>query len=241
MKYDPEIHHRRSIRLQGYDYSRAGAYFVTICTQNRECLLGNIGDGEMRLNEAGRIVADSWIWLATQYDHVELDEWVIMPNHIHGIIVIADDDRGGPVVGGTHRSTHDGWGGSRTAPTGTGKRKPIGRLVGAYKTVSTKRINVLRATPGAKLWQRNYWEHIIRNEPELNRIREYIQNNPAQWQSDRLRIPSKLYGRRTPSGMYGRFANRPNCPNRPNSNEISEPIPITPRRPGWYEFQIWAI
>ncbi len=140
MKYDPDIHRRRSIRLKGYDYSQAGAYFVTICTQNRECLFGNIVDGEMTLNDVGWIVSDAWQWLERQYNHVELDEWVAMPNHFHGIIAIVDQSRRG---------------GSRTAPTMT--RKSIGRLIGAFKTVSTKRVNKMRGTPGAKLWQRNYY------------------------------------------------------------------------------------
>lgn len=168
-------HRRRSIRLHGYDYSQTGAYFVTICTQNRECLFGEIVDGDMRLNETGRIVADSWEWLAEQYDHVSLDEYVVMPNHAHGIIVITDDCRGGSRTALT-----------RTAPTG--KRKPIGRLIGAFKTISTKRVNESRQTPGTQLWQRNYWEHIVRNEPELNRIQEYIHNNPAQWELDSLNV-----------------------------------------------------
>ncbi len=163
----PQRHHRRSIRLRGYDYSQSGAYFVTVCTQNRKCLFGDIADGQMVLNDAGGIVAHTWRWLATQYDYVELDEWGIMPNHMHGIIVITDVCRGG----------------SRTAPTG--KRKPIGRLVGAFKTVSTNRINEMRGMPGGKLWQRNYYEHIIRNDDELNRIREYIANNPIRWEMDR--------------------------------------------------------
>jgi REP element-mobilizing transposase RayT len=124
MRYDPERHHRRSIRLKGYDYTQAGAYFVTIVTQDRACLFGEIVEGEVQLNPFGEIVAESWRWLAMQYDYVELDEWVIMPNHLHGIIVITDNGSRG---------------GSRTAPTV--KRKPIGRLIGAFKTVSTKRIN----------------------------------------------------------------------------------------------------
>ena len=101
MKYNPVIHRRRSIRLPGYDYSQAGAYFVTLCTQNRECLFGEIMDGDMSLNAMGRIVADVWTGLASQYDYIQLDEWVVMPNHLHGIIEIID--RGG--------------GGSRTAPS----------------------------------------------------------------------------------------------------------------------------
>ncbi|HAF63212.1 MAG TPA: transposase, partial [Anaerolineaceae bacterium] len=94
MKYDPEIHHRRSIRLQGYDYSQDGTYFVTLCTHNRENMLGEIKNGEMVLNEYGKIVSESWEWLSVQYDYIELDAWVIMPNHMHGIIVINHDGGG---------------------------------------------------------------------------------------------------------------------------------------------------
>ncbi|MBC7263734.1 MAG: transposase [Chloroflexi bacterium] len=167
MPYDPQKHHRRSIRLRDYDYSQAGAYFVTLCTRNRECLFGDVVDGEMRLNEFGAAVEESWKWLAEQYEYVALDEWVIMPNHVHGIIWIVDDP---------------GRGSSRTAPTM--KRKPLGRLIGAFKTVSTKRINEMNGTPGAPVWQRNYYEHVIRSEAELNRIRRYIAANPWQWQWD---------------------------------------------------------
>jgi REP element-mobilizing transposase RayT len=172
MKYDPEVHHRRSIRLKNYDYSHSGAYFVTVCTHNRECLLGEITDSEMVVNEYGTIVSKSWEWLGVQYDHVELDAWMIMPNHMHGIIVINHDSCRG---------------GSRTAPTATVpmmKRKPVGRLIGAFKTVSTKQINQIRNTPGISVWQRNYYEHIIRDEKSLENIRNYIINNPAQWEED---------------------------------------------------------
>ncbi len=158
---------RRSIRLPGYDYSKNGAYFVTICTQNRECLFGTIVDGEMQLNQFGKIAADTWNWLRNQYNYVVLDQWVVMPNHLHGIIVINNDCRGG----------------SRTAPTVN--RKPLGRLIGAFKTVSTKHINQIRTTPGVRIWQRNYWEHIIRNDGDLNRIRQYIMDNPIKWETDR--------------------------------------------------------
>ena len=101
MRYDPEKHHRRSIRLSGYDYSQAGAYFVTVCTQNRQCLFGEIVDGEMGLTQYGREVARCWEWLDRQYQHVDLDGWVVMPNHLNGVIMIDDIGRGG----------------SRTAPT----------------------------------------------------------------------------------------------------------------------------
>jgi putative transposase len=201
MPYDREKHHhafsraplgyargrqgRRSIRLPGYDYTSPGAYFVTICVRGRECLLGEIVDGEMRLNEWGRIAAESWQWLGQQYPYVSLDAWVIMPNHMHGIIVIHEDD----TVHADGGSRDD----SRIAPTriaptiaAVKKRKPLGRLVGAFKTVSTKHINQLRDMPGVPFWQRNYWEHIVRNDTSLNRIREYIQNNPARWIEDQL-------------------------------------------------------
>ena len=141
-------HHRRSIRLKGYDYAQAGAYFVTICTQDRACLFDDVIDGQMRLNDCGQVVADSWSWLSGRYLHVDLDEWVVMPNHRHGIMILTD-----------------GRGGSRTAPTKN--RKPIGRLIGAFKTVSTKRLNTVRNTPGAPVWQRNYYEHIVRSEESL--------------------------------------------------------------------------
>jgi REP element-mobilizing transposase RayT len=166
-QYDPNRHHRRSIRLKGYDYTTAGAYFVTLCVEGRQDLLGDIVDGNLQLNEYGRIVETSWEWLGQQYPYVDLDEWVVMPNHLHGIVVICDDRRGDSRKGD-----------SRIAST---KRKPLGRLVGAFKTVSTKQINLVRGTPAATIWQRNYYEHIIRNEGELARIRKYIVENPLKW------------------------------------------------------------
>ena len=186
MLYDRNKQHRRSIRLPGYDYRSAGAYFVTICVQGGECLLGEAVDGEMRLSEWGQSAAESWTWLGAQYSYVSLDAWVIMPNHLHGIIVVQDDDAPGVGEG------RGGGGGGRARPpppptdATPAKRKPLGRLVGAFKTVSTKRINQLRDMPGTQVWQRNYWEHVIRDEESLNRIREYIQNNPARWSEDQL-------------------------------------------------------
>ena len=175
MKYDPTKHHRRSIRLKGYDYSQAGYYFVTICCYQRQCLFGEIVDGVMRLNQYGEIVAETYQWLSSRYPYVHLDKWIIMPNHFHGIIVLTDK---------LYR------GASRTAPTPANdrklKRKPLGRLIGAFKTVSTKKINLIRNAPGTLIWQRNYYEHIIRNEESLNRIRQYIVDNPLSWQIDKL-------------------------------------------------------
>ncbi len=174
--FDPDKHHRRSIRLPGYDYSRSGAYFVTICAQDRACLFGDIADGVMRLNDAGRVVADSWQWLESQYDYVELDEFVIMPNHVHGVIVIVGAGLPRPyIASGAETKT-----GAETAPL----RATLGRMVAYFKYQSTKHINIMRGTPGMPVWQRNYYEHIVRNDDELNRIREYIANNPKQWEID---------------------------------------------------------
>ena len=174
-KYDPHKHHRRSIRLKDYDYASAGCYFVTICVRGGECLLGKIVDGRIVLNEFGRIAQESWFWLADRYDYISLDESAFMPNHMHGIIVYHDDP---------------GRGASRSAPTDNTPtavaRKPLGRLVGAFKTISTKQINNLRGTPGEPFWQRNYWEHIVRNERALLAIREYIIYNPTRWEIDKL-------------------------------------------------------
>ena len=177
MKYNPATHHRRSIRLKNYDYSQGGAYFITILTKDRKNLFGKVVDGEMKPNEFGDILTECWHWLVKHHVYVDLDEWVLMSNHLHGIIVIQDGL---------------GRGGSRTALTplapaipSTTKRKPLGRLVGAFKTVSTRRINELRRTEGFTVWHRNYYEHIIRSEKAMNRIREYIFSNPLRWEFDR--------------------------------------------------------
>jgi REP element-mobilizing transposase RayT len=175
VRFDPGRHHRRSIRLKGYDYSQAGAYFVTIVAWQREMLFGDVVNEEIKLNEMGEIVADKWQWLETQYPYIELGAWIVMPNHFHGILVIHDDGRGGS------RSAHAG--DSRIAPTPI-KRKPLGGLIGAFKTVSTKQINLLRDTEGQTVWQRNYYEHIIRNDREMDRIHRYIESNPLQWDDD---------------------------------------------------------
>ncbi len=190
MKYNPDYHHRRSIRLKGYDYRQAGAYFVTICTQDRECLFGEIVDGEMRLNELGQIVREEWFITAALRPYVRLaeDEFVVMPNHIHGIIWIVDDDavgarrRRAPTV---HRAPT-----VRRAPTATEQfGQPVAgslpTIIRAFKSCTTRRINEMRRTPGASVWQRNYYEHIIRSEDSLNRIRQYILENPARWSMDR--------------------------------------------------------
>jgi putative transposase len=198
MKYNPDIHHRRSVRFKGYNYSQAGAYFITVCVHNRECIFGKIVNGKMILNEFGDIVAGEWIKSAEIRDEIELDEWVVMPNHFHGIAII---------VGVLQRT---GRGDRPVAPTSTELQTPItpagptkksiGALMAGFKSAVTKRINKIRKTPGAKLWQRNFYEHIIRNENEINRIRQYIINNPIEWGSDRNNLNSVV---REPIQPYG--------------------------------------
>ncbi len=173
MTYDPARHHRRSIRLKGYDYSQPGAYFVTICTHQRRCLFGDVVDGEMRLNEAGGMVEWTWYDLPNHIDNIELDAFVVMPNHVHGIIIIRE-----PVVGA-------GSVGAGSEPAPTTKRHGLPEIVRQFKTFSARRINRWRGTPGTPVWQRNYYEHIIRDEQSLNRIRQYILENPIRWQLDR--------------------------------------------------------
>ena len=165
-KYNQDIHHRKSIRLRGYDYTGEGAYYITVVTHGRFSLFGDIVDGDMRLNDAGQIIVDAWKWLGIQYQYVALDSYVVMPNHLHGVIVIADPDTDNSGNWSVHR-------------------KPLGRLVAAFKTVSTKQFNLVQNTLGQRLWQRNYYEHVIRNDDELDRVRKYISDNPSSWETDR--------------------------------------------------------
>ena len=164
---------RRSIRLQGYDYSSAGAYFVTICAHDHETPFGQITNDEMILSKAGRIVLACWQELPTHYGHVELDAFVVMPNHVHSIIVLGDDDW-------RDRETE-----ASRKPASTKGRQPLSEVVRAFKTFSAKKINELSGVTGIPVWQRNYYEHIIRNDRELQAIRQYILDNPAKWALDR--------------------------------------------------------
>jgi len=174
IRYNPDIHHRHSIRLREYDYSEAGAYFVTVCAQNRECMFGGIVDGEMKLNDAGRMVESTWEKLSQHNEGVETDEFVVMPNHFHGIIVRVGAGLALPRID-TTIPRHQG--AASSAPT-------LGVIVRIFKSKSTIYVNRLLVRTGQRLWQRNYYEHIIRNEDELNHIREYVVNNPAEWSFD---------------------------------------------------------
>ena len=182
MKYNPQIHHRRSIRLQDYDYSSEGAYFVTICARHRECLFGEIVNGEIVLNEYGKIAEQCWNDMPNHYDNIALDAFIIMPNHFHGIIFITDnvdnvDNVRAIHVGVIHELP------LRKSPIQSSQQRRkmlLPKIIGRFKMNSAKQINQIRNTPGLSVWQRNYYEHIIRNEESLNNIRKYIINNPSK-------------------------------------------------------------
>lgn len=174
MKYNPQKHHRRSIRLKGYDYSQAGLYFITICAQNRACLFGNIVVGaplvgaqmgaQMVLNDGGKMVETEWLKLPERFPNIEFHEYVVMPNHFHGILQIVDLSSMG---------------------------KTVGDMLDAFKSITTVEyihgVKTLGWEPfNRKLWQRNYHEHIIRDEQSYQRISDYIINNPANWKDDKF-------------------------------------------------------
>lgn len=202
MPYDPFKHHRRSIRLRGYDYSQVGACFVTMCTHNRDHLFGEIvKDGEMSLNDFGQIIREEWLRSKEILKEIELDEWIItlaphyvrcsasVPNHVHGIVIITVGAQGiapnhdmgdapdAARAGATGRSP------LRTQPRGPTPRS-LGSFVAGFKSSVTTRINQMRDTVGAPIWQRDYYEQIIRNEREWNAIAKYIRDNPTNWRAD---------------------------------------------------------
>jgi REP-associated tyrosine transposase len=188
MTYNREIHHRRSIRLKDHDYSSSGAYFVTICTAQRECLLGSIMEEEVHLSGAGSIAVACWNEIASHFSHVALDAFVAMPNHVHGILVIKADVGARSPRPGAFASEAPGTGPSPPAPPGA-ETAPLqvpglGRMIAYFKYQSAKQINVTRGTPGAPVWQRNYYDHVLRNETDLNATRQYIADNPARWADD---------------------------------------------------------
>jgi len=178
MGYNPDHHHRRSIRLQGYDYSQAGAYFVTLCAWNRVCIFGDMSEGQMQLNSGGQAAEKCWLSIPEHFPHVQLDAFVIMPNHVHGIIWIIDTVCVGPNVGAKNFSPLQPNTSKPISPS-----KTVGSIVRGFKIGVTKwyRSN----TDTHQVWQRNYFEHVIRDDKSLNRIREYIIENPTHWAQDR--------------------------------------------------------
>ena len=204
MAYDPTRHNRRSIRLSEYDYRSPGAYFVTTCTADRRGLFGTVENGRMRLNDYGRVVAEEWQRTESVRDRVVIDTFVVMPNHTHGVIIItdppdADSERESSSSTDGAGNTH---GRSSTAMSPYHGEPPDRTFGGAiagslstimrqFKSMVTKRINRMRGTSGAAVWQRNFYERVVRNRAELDRIRQYIRRNPAQWHQDRNRPPER--------------------------------------------------
>jgi len=226
--------------LRGYDYAQAGLYFVTLVTQERACLFGNVDGQEMRLNHAGAMLRQMWLELPDRFAGIALDEFIVMPNHIHGLIVINEpvgaslvgaqdakphcgntgvfDQRattrvaptqtkdaavtdlnppvGAPLVGAQDAAQHCASTGipsrratTRVAPTGD-RRYTLGEVVGAFKSLTT--VQYVRGVKtqrwqrfSGKLWQRNYFEHVVRRDESLDKIRQYIRDNPARWEFDR--------------------------------------------------------
>jgi len=245
MKYNPEIHHRKSIRMKGYDYSQEGLYYITMCVQKRECLFGEIKNDEMILNDAGRMIENEWLAITKRFSDTELHEYCVMPNHFHGILEIVhhkpvdndtvangqpgiasttgDNDTGNsvgaPLVGvldnagvtnppnddiianaepqtkgepptEQREGNHKGLPQPGIAPTSDATiKKTVGDMMDAFKSIST--VEYIRGVENegwqtfyGKLWQRNYYEHIIRNHESYLRTANYIVNNPANWQGD---------------------------------------------------------
>ncbi len=210
-KFNPRIHHRRSIRLKGYDYTKAGLYFITICCQDRACMFGDVVNGEMMLNDAGMMVEHEWLKLPNRFKNIQLHEYVVMPNHFHAILeivgatlVVAQNDEinqnhgmnqyddntqnhgVNQIDGNTEKGQPQGF-----APTDTHKNKTVGDMLGAFQSIVTveyiRGVKTLGWAPfNGKLWQRNYYEHIIRDEQSYQTISKYIINNPLKWEEDKF-------------------------------------------------------
>jgi len=157
MRYNPDFHHRRSIRLKGYDYAQVGGYFITICAAAKICRFGEIHDGVMTPSATGEIVRSVWFSLPERYPSIALDAFVLMPNHLHGILTLSADEVKPPT---------------------------IPQVVGAFKSLSVRAVSEAKNGEMISFWHRNYHEHIIRNKADLTRIRKYIEDNPARWHED---------------------------------------------------------
>lgn len=186
MKYNPQIHDRKSIRLKGYDYSQAGLYFITICVQNRECLFGNIINDQMILNDAGMMISKWYHELENKFPDIRCHQMIVMPNHFHAILENVGAVGMVGMVGADLRVCPN----NHTEGEHVGS--PLHRVVQWFKTMTTNEyirgVKHLGWQPfDRKLWQRNYWEHIIRTENNYNRIAQYILNNPKKWGEDKLK------------------------------------------------------
>jgi len=174
---------RGSTRIRGYDYSAPGAYFVTLCARGKECVFGEVVDGEARLNETGTIIEVEWFRSADIRQEIALDAFIVMPNHLHGIVIINPKRVGAHGSAPSQDSLSGGVGAHGRAPLQR-RSCSLGSFVAGFKASATKRINDVRGTPGRAVWQRNYYEHVIRGDDDLARIRTYITENPLRWELD---------------------------------------------------------
>ena len=203
MAYDPAVHHRRTIRRRGHDYSGGGAYFITACLQNKAFLFGEAVETEMMLSELGRIVEANWQSLPGRFPSVLLDVHQVMPNHFHGIVVIPGPGLEPSLAHATGARVIEPGVGPGLAPASlsyervgchgaeadasvgpTGRRVGLGAVVGTFKSLGALGVNQALARSGKRLWQEDYYEHIIRNVAELEMIRDYIIHNPMHWHED---------------------------------------------------------
>ena len=182
------MNRRKQLRLKHYDYSQPGSYFITLCSYHNQCIFGDVVDNEIILNQLGKLVDFTWLDLPNHVSGIKLDAFVIMPNHIHGIITIIDRT---PHVGGgsseSFRLSHL----NEPPPTLSGrpvmviKQKPLSEIVRQFKTFSAQRINRFRGTKYSHVWQRDYYDRVIRNEIAYQKVFEYIQSNPMKWKMDK--------------------------------------------------------
>ena len=216
MTYNPAKHNRRSIRLKGYDYAQSGLYFITICCHNRACIFGHIENGIMIMNEYGKMVENEWLTLQQRFQNIQLHACIVMPNHFHAILEIArttpkvetnhvgatlvvdQNKNDSPTVDPNNIEKGQPQGiaptrnpSQRIAPTANPTEKTIGEIVGAFKSITT--VEYIRGVKNnnwqaidKRLWQRNYHEHIMRNEQSYIHISNYIIHNPVNWDKDVL-------------------------------------------------------
>ncbi len=185
MPFDPKKHRRRSIRLGGYDYSQAGEYFLTLCTQKMRCLFGEVKNGEMHLNRIGQIVVSEWRKTAHLRPGIDLGDFVVMPNHLHGLVVITRSPQKKTLAVPVDRRAHV------SAPLRRYSQE-LGSIIAGFKSATTSRMNQQRRTPGSPVWQRNYYEHIIQDQEDSARTRHYISTNPIFWDLDQYNPLIKL-------------------------------------------------
>ena len=204
---DERYPQRQSKRLPGYDYSQAGVYFVTLCTKNRACLFGQIVDGFAVLNRYGRIVESELHRTEQVRAEVELDVFVVMPNHLHAVVWLRDCAPGHLAQRAHDRAPLRGRRHGVQPPQGRAplrrQARSLGSLIAGFKSTATKRINALRGTPGVAVWQRGFYERVIRSDRELQRVREYVVNNPLGWELDEYN-PANIEAAVTPVGAHGR-------------------------------------